>query len=231
MYQLKEFKKINHVIHPLAEEVSIFNGKVEENLFDARTAPRELLAELIYSIGELFNEGIDMTRLEQFSFQDADGISYFEPKLMVVYSGGKEAAQNEGLPFGNAHEHYCVNYFLNSRTKRTKFYDLQILEHQRPPLPEGSELAYPFGLGVSWDMQRKDVYFVHNNMTNVCNFFNLPAPSVEELHHQDKDNGIKKIFGIAYEVNTLRPLKLKRYFYPPGISSVGEILFDEWDQR
>ena len=223
---LNEFLKTCHVIHPQAEEVSIFNGSVEENLFDIKSAPRELIIELLYTIGSTFNEGVDRERLEQFSYQAADGISYFEPKLMLVYSGGKQAAKETNLPIEEAHEHYCINYFLHSKTKQTKFYDLHIDKHQKPGLPNGSTFAGPFGLGVSWNGLRKDVYFVHSNMKLVSEFFNLPMPSVKDLKNIDEDNTIEKVFGITYETNNLKPIKLKRYFYPKD-PNLKTILFDE----
>ncbi len=209
-----------------AEEVSIFNGLVEENLFDARKAPRELLVELIHCIGLHFQEGVNLEELEQFSFQAADGVFYKEDKLMLVYSGGEAAAKRASSSIKKAHEHYCINYFLESKSKKTKFYDLMIHEHSHPALPPGSYYAAPFGLGVSEDGQRKDVYFVHKNLPEVARFFSLPEPSVAELSFIDQDHSVEKVFGLSYEATTLQPVKLKRYFYPadPYLKS---ILYDE----
>lgn len=227
MSLLNEFQKTCSKVHPLAEEVSIFNGTVEENLFDAKTAPRELLIELIHIIGQEFNEGVDLELLEQFSFQDADGISYFEPKLMLVYAGGEEVAKKSNLPIGRAHEHYCINYFLESKIKKMKFYDMEIHRHPHPELPAESYYAAPFGHGISFDGKRKDVYFVHTDLLGVAKFFNLPAPTVTELSEIDLDLTVEKVFGLTYDTETLKPLKLKRYFYPqdPFLKT----LFDETD--
>jgi hypothetical protein len=226
MKQLKEFLKTSARIHPEAEEVSIFAGTVEENLFDAKKAPKELLVELVHCMGTIFNEGVDLDRLEQFSFQDADGISYFEPKLMLVYSGGREAARLTDLPITEAHEHYCINYFLESKVSKQKFYDLHIENHRHPELPEGSYYASPFGLGISNDGMRKDVYFVHCDLRGVARHFDLPPPTVAALLNIDEDLAVEKVFGLTYEAASLKPLKLKRYFYPqdPYLKS---ILFDE----
>lgn len=223
---LQNFLKSSLSIHPLAEEVTICNGKVEENLFDVQHAPKELLYELIHIIGSQFNEGVDLENLEQFSFQDADGVSYFEPKLMLVYSKGDEVAKANNLPIGEAHEHYCINYFLDSKIKKMKFYDLHIHLHPHPLLPEESYYAAPFGHGVSTDGLRKDVYFVHKNMNFVSEFFNLPMPTVDSLSEIDNDNTVEKVFGLTYEARTMKPLKLKRYFYPrdPLLKTT---LFDE----
>lgn len=226
MKNLKEFNKTTLKIDHRAEEVSIFNGIVEENLFDIDDAPQELVVELIYTIGALFQEGVDIDRLEQFSFQDADGITYFEPKLMLVYAGGEEVAKSTGLPIGKGHEHYCINYFLDSKTKKMKFYDLMIKNHSHPVLPEGSYYAAPFGLGISGDGLRKDVYFVHTDLQMVAKFFKLPEPTVSELLEIDSDNSVEKVFGLSYDAETLTPLKLKRYYYPKD-PLLKTTLFDE----
>jgi|JI10StandDraft_1071094.scaffolds.fasta_scaffold27440_4 hypothetical protein len=220
------FKKINAQIHPLAEEVTICRGEVEENLFDARTAPAELLARFVDELGTSFGIGVDLNRLQQFSFQAADGISYFEDKLMAVYSGGKQDYLNYSIDVKVPHDDYCVNFYLDSLKSAAKFYDLDIDSYPRPALPEGATLATPFGHGLAPGMDRQDVYFCHPDLAYVSDFYKLPAPSIVTLSKIDADLTITKVFGLSYSTSSLTPLKLKRYFYPQD-PNMTYILFDE----
>lgn len=223
---LAYFKSINANIHPLAEEVTILNGHVEENLFDIKTVPQEFLMRFVAEIGAQFGLGVELSRLQQLSFQAADGVRYFEDKLMAVYSGGKERCADLGFWMSNPHDDYCVNYFLNSKQTQVKFYDLDIEKYQRPLMPKGATVAAPFGQGVSHDGSRYDYYFCHHNLFEVAEFFGLPAPTVPALDAIDKNNSIEKVFGLAYDAKTLKCLKLKRYFYPQD-PHLKYILFDE----
>ncbi|MBL7557219.1 MAG: hypothetical protein JNM24_15440 [Bdellovibrionaceae bacterium] len=220
------FRNINQSIHPLAEEVTICRGGVEENLFDARTAPTELLARFTEELGLNFGIGVDISRLQQFSFQAADGISYFEDKLMAVYSGGTSEYLNYSFNIKQPHDDYCVNFYLDSRKSAAKFYDLDIDSYAKPTLPEGSTFASPFGHGIAPDSNRQDVYFCHPDLHYVARFFSLPAPTVPELATIDQNLSVIKVFGLSYDANSLKPLKLKRYFYPQD-PNMTYILFDE----
>lgn len=226
MENLAYFRGINKKIHPQAEEVTILHGEVDENLFEIKTVPQEFLVRFIDEIGRRFGLAVDLQALQQLSFQAADGIRYHEDKLMAVYSGGKTSCKELGFSLENPHDDYCVNYFLDSREIAVKFYDLDIDKYVKPKMPEGSFVASPFGLGLSLEKKRFDYYFCHKNMAEVASFFNLPAPTVEELAWLDNDNEILKVFGLAYDPETLQPIKLKRYYYPQD-PRLNYILFDE----
>lgn len=226
MDNLTYFREINKNIHPSAEEVTILHQYVDENLFDIKTVPKEFLIRFIDEIGQKFGVAVDLKALQQLSFQAADGVRYFEDKLMAVYSGGKTSCRELGFELENPHDDYCVNYFLESKKLDIKFYDLDIDNYIKPAMPKGAFVASPFGLGLSRQKNRFDYYFCHPNMEEVSNFFNLPAPTVSELSAIDGNNEVLKVFGLAYDPQTLRPIKLKRYYYPQD-PYLNYILFDE----
>lgn len=111
MDNLTYFREINKNIHPSAEEVTILHQYVDENLFDIKTVPKEFLIRFIDEIGQKFGVAVDLKALQQLSFQAADGVRYFEDKLMAVYSGGKTSCRELGFELENPHDDYCVNYF------------------------------------------------------------------------------------------------------------------------
>jgi hypothetical protein len=220
------FHQINQDIHPLAEEVTICSGKIEENLFDAKTVPQEILWRLVDEMGQRFGVGVDLKKLQQFSFQAADKISYFEDKFMLVYSGGEEDYKESGLSLHRPHDDYCINYYCESKKSAVKFYDLEVNLYSMPSLPQGSELAYPFGHGVGTLTYRQDVYFCHHDIKLVSEFFNLPMPTSVSSSKYDLDPKVMKVFGLTYDVQTLKPMKLKRYFYPQD-PAINFTLYDE----
>ena len=220
------FRRLNQDIHPLAEEVTICRGRVEENLFDAKTVQPEILWRFVEEMGQNFGIGVDLKKLQQFSFQAADGISYFEDKFMMVYSGGESDYKEFGLSLYRPHDDYCINYYCNSKQSAAKFYDLEVDRYPRPQLPEDSELAYPFGHGVGMQSDRQDVYFCHHDLALVSEYFNLPLPTSPSSAEYDLNTKYMKVFGLTYEVQTLKPLKLKRYFYPQD-PAIDYTLYDE----
>lgn len=219
------FRSKNSSIDHLAEEVTVRNGFIEENLYDSSHIPNEYIAHLVNILGLHFQIGVDLSKLQQFSFQSADGINYAEDKIMLVYSNGKIEGKDK-LGIDTIHDDYCLNFFLDSKEIQFKFYDLNVRSYNIPQLPEGSVFAEPFGHGISPSSNRQDVYFCHSDMSLVAEHFNLPKPTVEELVSIDSDPKINKIFGLTFDARSLRPLKLKRYFYPKDPHSK-VILYDE----
>lgn len=220
------FEKLNEVISPYAEEVTICRGRVEENLFDAKTVPQEILYCFLDEIGTRFGIGIDLKNLQQFSFQAADKIGYQEDKFMAVYSGGRTKYVEYNIDVKDPHDDYCVNFYIESKTTSVKFYDLSLDSYDKPRLPEGSQLASPFGHGIGEDRQRQDVYFCHHDMEAVVRHFQLPSPGLDVIRSIDNNLNIVKIFGLSFDSSTLKPLKLKRYFYPQD-PQMNYILYDE----
>ena len=228
MSNIDFFTRISQGMDLKAEEITIVGNHVEENLFDAQNVPQEYLERFIDEMHYRFpGEMIELDKLQQFSFQPADGIAYQEHKFMAVFSGGKEDCfLHPEIGVFNPHDDYCVNFFIDSRERVTKFYDLDIDHHRRPVLPkEGIPITH-WGHGVSANPLVKDSYFLHVDVENVAEHFGLPRPYLEEIHDFCTDLTFQKVFGLTYRADTLEPLKLKLYYYPDD-PRMEHTVFDE----
>ena len=145
---------------------------------------------------------------------------------MLVYSGGETDYKEFVLSLYRPHDDYCLNYYCDSKKSSAKFYDLDVDRYPRPELPVGSELAYPFGHGVGMQSDRQEVYFCHHDLALVSDYFKLPLPTSPSSAEFDLNTKYLKVFGLTYEVQTLKPLKLKRYFYPQD-PAIDYTLYDE----
>ncbi len=223
---LNYFKELNLKIDNRAEEITYWNGAVEEHLFDAKKISRDLVIRFVDAIGGIFGEGVDLSRLQQFSFQLADGINYKNDKFMAVYSGGSKRALEHEIDVFEAHDDYCVNFNVGTLQTTFKFYDLDIEKYSIPALPDGSEIVTSFGLGIRTDSQVRDVYFSHSNLDEVSLFFDMPNLRVKDLDLVYISEKATKVFGLSFDSVSLRPLRLKRYLYPQDLE-VRKILYDE----
>lgn len=219
-------QSINNSIHPEAEEVTIVGNHVEENLFNSKNVSDELLTAFRLEMLTTFGEVVDLDKLQQFSFQAADGKAYTEHKFMVVFSGGKTDCHHTSVPVVNPHDDYCVNYFTLSLNRVPKFYDLDVHNHTWPDLLEGSVTIDHWGIGVSENPTIKDVYFLHPNPRAVAAHFNMPVPYLDEIGWFTDNTTFDKVFGLTYDTNTLEPIKLKMYYYP-GDPNMEHTVFDE----
>jgi hypothetical protein len=214
MNSIDFFKKISTEINQHAEEITIVGNQVEENLFNSKKVPDEYLFAYIDVMGSVFSEGVNLKKLQQFSFQPADGINYTEHKFMAVYSGGKVDCEKFDIDVTRPHDDYCINYFLDSKKQIAKFYDLDLWKHRQPMIISGSQILSHWGQGVSVNPEKKDLYFMHNDVEAVANFYNLPIPFVQSIEDFCKDTSFMKVFGLTYNASTYQPLKLKLYYYP-----------------
>lgn len=214
MDSLRFFEQISLTINQHAEEITIVGNTVEENLFNSKKVPDNYLFSFIDVMGSIFSEGVDLDKLQQFSFQPADGVNYKEHKFMAVYSGGQVDCKNFDIDVVRPHNDYCVNYFLESKLKVAKFYDLDVWKHQQPNILSGSKILTHWGQGVSVNPEKKDLYFMHRDVELVSNFYNLPMPFILSIENFCKDKTFMKVFGLTYNTTTFEPLKLKLYYYP-----------------
>lgn len=217
---------INDRIHPEAEEVTIVGNHVEENLFNSKNVSDELLQAFRLEVLTTFGEPIDLEKLQQFSFQAADGKAYTEHKFMAVFSGGQADCHQTNVPVINPHDDYCVNYFTLSLKRIPKFYDLDVHNHTWPELLAGSITIDHWGVGVSEKPNIKDVYFLHPNARAVASHFGMPTPHLEEISWFTDNTTFRKVFGLTYNTETLEPIKLKMYYYP-GDPNMEFTVFDE----
>jgi hypothetical protein len=208
------FRNISQSVNPHAEEVTIVSTGVEENLFDTTDVPEEYLMRFFDEIGTRFGEAIDLNKLTEFSFQPADGVKYKEHKFMAVFDGGKQDCFGLSPHVTNPHDEYCVNYFIDSKQKAVKFYDLDYHKYTQPNLPEGAEIVTHWGQGANDDKTICDVYFLHPDVDEVAKFTNMPKPYLSSISNFIEDKTFNKVFGLTYDASTLQPFKLKLYYYP-----------------
>lgn len=214
MSDINFFQEINKHINQHAEEITIVGNNVEENLFNSKKVPEDYLFAYIDIMGSIFNEGVNLKKLQQFSFQAADEINYTEHKFMAVYSGGKIDCNKFNIDVIRPHDDYCINYFLDSKRQVPKFYDLDLWRHTQPMILAGSQILSHWGQGISVNLEKKDLYFMHQNVKMVSNFYNLPTPYIESIDEFCKNTTFMKVFGLTYNAITYQPLKLKLYYYP-----------------
>ncbi len=214
MNNIDFFTDLNDTINQNAEEVTIVGNKIEENLFNSKKIPSEYFFAFIDVMGSIFSEGVDLNKLQQFSFQKADGVNYKEHKFMAVYSGGSTDCHQFDVDVTRPHDDYCINYFLDSKKKIPKFYDLDVWKHKQPNILFGSKILTHWGQGVSIDTSKKDLYFMHHDVELVSKFYNLPTPFISSIESFCKDTTFMKVFGLTYNTETFTPLKLKLYYYP-----------------
>jgi hypothetical protein len=226
MNNIEFFVNLNKSINLYSEEITITSNKIEENLFNSKEVPIEYLTRFINEIGEKFGEGININKLQQFSFQAADGIAYNEHKFMAVFSGGKTDVNLYKINVKNPHDDYCVNYFMDSKKMVAKFYDLDVDKYNQPELPKNSKIIYHWGQGVSENAEKNDVYFLHKDVELVSNFVKLPMPAVKEIKNFVNNKTFEKVFGLTYDYKSLKPLKLKLYYYPKD-PKMKNTVFDE----
>lgn len=228
MESLEFFISKSKKIDPHAEEVTIVGDSVEENLFNARDVPEEYITHFKQLMGDVWYEE-NKNRIEQFSFQPADGKVYTEDKFMVVFSGGKkDCFLYPEMGIIEPHDDYCVNHFLTSGQKVAKFYDLDIERHEKPELPEGARYITHWGHGVSENPLMKDAYFLFKDISYIANYLGLPMPDLSEVKHFCHDKSVDKVLGLTYNAYSLEPLKLKLYYYP-GDPKMEFTVFDELD--
>jgi hypothetical protein len=165
-------------------------------------------------IGTRFGEAINLNKLTEFSFQPADGVKYTEHKFMAVFEDGKKDCFKLSSHITNPHDEYCVNYFIDSKKKAVKFYDLDYYKYNQPDLPKGAEIITHWGQGSNDEKTVCDVYFMHPNVDEVAAFTCMPKPCLAEINDFIEDKTFKKVFGLTYNADTLQSLKLKLYYYP-----------------
>lgn len=215
MRQTTFFADINDCINEHAEEVTVVGSRIEENLFNSKTVPQEYLFNFIDAMGALFSEGVDVNKLQQFSFQLADNITYVEHKFMAVYSGGRQDCSSFNVSIKNPHDDYCVNYFVDSKVRHAKFYDKDVWKYKQPAVPPGCQLLTHWGQGVNSAISGiHDLYLLYHSPQDIADFYCLPRPHHHSIRDFCNDTDVMKVFGLTYRTSDFKPLKLKMYYYP-----------------
>lgn len=208
-----------------AEEITIRENTIEENLYSTATCPHEYyfnFADLCARCGFSYFE---RPYLEQFSFQKADKVIYHEDKIMSLYRDLRFAPEDLVQRISKPHPHFSINFFLSSKETEFKFYDLDISRYRLPEIPASLKLASAFGIGVDFNRNRRDVYLTGRSSLEAVHSFSLPEPDIKNLSLPEEPGDCLKLFGLSFDANTLKPLKLKRYYYPRDPALLNQELY------
>lgn len=225
--ELKDIFFDIETIKHYAEELTILNNKIEEVLYDPENAPRELVIVLKSFLLEQFNEVVESPTWESFSYQVKDGTTLFEDKVVIDYRTDDDLLRKFNLSILEPSEVYSVNYLLDSKKKKYKFFDKAINAYSIPQLPAGSRIDLPYGLGMSPNDDRHVLYFLNKDLESVCRFFESHLLWLEGFTDCiDEDKNVDKLFAVSFHKESLKPIALKRYIYPKDIF-LDNVVFDE----
>lgn len=166
------------------------NSKVGENLFiEACNRSQEFI--------------IDKEKIELISYAPSDDTTVINSAIALVY--------NE--PYSKRHSlcNYHVRKLDPSGSILIKEYDSDFWRHPNIQLPKYARLAQQFGLGHyphNNSIDFYDMYFFSESLIEVQQHYGLQLILPNEVSSQKLG-----LYGITYDSN-LKPLKLKRYYYP-----------------
>lgn len=151
---------------------------------------------------------------ETISFHPADGLTYQNPTMVVVYKMAppQEIKDQYGIPEGNFLPGFAVKYDLVTGTSKVKMADLDFSKYKMPKLPWFTRVGWDFGVGVHFSREQDiavdlaDFYVANPYRWFMRRAFGKLYPE----YHEDFKPVIR-----AYGITTLRGevVKLKRYIY------------------
>jgi hypothetical protein len=205
-------------------EITLDSKGVVEKTYGRIHAHLPEVVELVNLILTNFPNS-DINNWEMIGLTKADHVTYFEDTVALVYKGVpslnliKEftGVWNENSKFS---DFYMIKYQLESKTKVLKVYDECFGIYQLPKMPEGVAIQTNQGIGVHFGSQKhekfRDFYFVTTRTDTVEKYALaniLPFPENHD-NHAWKTEPYQYGWGITYDAVTLKPIKVKRYFFP-----------------
>lgn len=210
-------------------ELTIDANGIAENTYGRHQESTPEVASLISLVADVFPDFLTDSSFktwEMIGFTKADGITYFEDTVSVVYRGVPQKTTPVVARVFNPHpesqflDYYVIKYGLKSQLEVLKVYDATFGLHPLPNLPLGARLLTQMGVGVHFGSVEhqnfRDVYFAHPNANAIeyfASYHHLKYPS----HYDDerwREREYLYGYGLTYDVSSLNLLKLKRYFFP-----------------
>jgi len=210
-------------------ELTVDVTGVSEETYGVKHKGLPQVAELIGLVAGAFPEFIEEPNFknwEMIGFTKADGVNYFENTIGVVYRGvpPKELLSKFTERWSQHSDFldcYQIKYQLQSKTKVLKVYDATFGLYALPRLPAGVMLHTNHGVGLHFGSEQhekfRDIYFAIKNPRSVseyCGYYGIPYPKYDDDDAFLGNPEYKYGFGITYDALTLRPVKVKRYFFP-----------------
>jgi hypothetical protein len=158
---------------------------------------------LVQALSRCSQYSVDRKKIELISYAPNDSLSVKDQAIALVF--------NTAIDFT---PHLCDYHVIKidpSGKSILKSYDNDFWRHPNISLPHGSRLAQQFGIGFypnEKNMDIFDMYFFHESLSDVESHFNLKLNLPKIVSESQLG-----LYGISYN-SELKPLKLKRYFYP-----------------
>ncbi len=210
-----------------SEECTVSNSRIEEVLYDPLKSPKIFTKAVQSFLISHFEFELDLDLLESYSFQLKDDLTYFEDRLILSFRNSTVKLAELGVKLSRPHPDYSMDFNIHSKSIKYKFFDKDHSPYDLPIFPIGSKTNLPYGIGVFPESNRRDVYFTNSNLRLVESHFKTSGLEFKPLtEHIDQDNTVNKLFGLAFNHETLEPLKIKRYIYPSD-PYLAHVLFDE----
>ncbi|MDR3607756.1 MAG: hypothetical protein P4M08_10290 [Oligoflexia bacterium] len=210
------------VFDPEASSVTIDAGGVSENTYHPvrsfRHPPVQMILAALYdAFPETLRE--DIQTWEMVGMTLANGDNYRADTISVFYAGGpaSETLDRFETPQGNYVNAHTIKYELATRKKYLKVFDGDWWKYPLPPLPVGAQFGEHGGIGLHYKNavleSRRDIYFFHRDENAVIEWCRGQAVDYP-LYAGDPGGPILRLYGLAFDQQTLRVIKLKRYVHP-----------------
>ena len=154
--------------------------------------------------------------VELISYHPRDDITYYDYTISLVYNQvlcNDVGAQYEVPNTFGSLDFYAKKYLLTEKICILKAYAEILWRYPIPQLPEGCRVHQEFGIGRHFGYDKLipvlDVYFFHDNDSNIKEMYPELFPDIEE-HRND----LIKLYAFTYNVRSLELIKIKRYLYP-----------------
>ena len=203
----------------MAREITIDGTGVSEVTYKKGDIDNDPAFKLLGQVSNM-HPNIDLSMWEMIGLTKADNISTFTDTIGLVFKGRPPENILKGYfihPKSNFTDYYQLKIGLDRSNPVLKVYDLTLGLHPLPSLPDGVAILENQGIGLYLSDEKRshlrDVYFTHDNyqiMASWAKSKDIKFPTFGD----EKTENIIFGFGVTWNVETFKILKLKRYFFP-----------------
>lgn len=152
---------------------------------------------------------------ETISFHPADGLTYPNPTMVVVYKMAPppEIKAQYGIPEGNFLPGFAVKYDLVTGTSKVKMADLDFSKYKMPKLPWFTRVGWDFGVGVHFSSNPNEqaLDLADFYVANPYRWFMRRAFGDRYPEYAEDFKPVIRAYGITTRNGEV--VKLKRYIY------------------
>ena len=201
----------NNLIEIQCDSDNIIEYSYRGNSNDSKVL--EMKNKLYVDFKEIIAEDLSHS-YDMISYHKANGNSYKEDSIVVVFN--EKCPQYLRKEFNitdfNSLDCYAIKYYLNSKKRILKTYDLDMFYYSLPQLPNKSAIASQLGVGRTHgsDVEYRDIYLFNSEDDIVKNFWKEKVPNIKEPY----ENPATKCYGITFKADDCSLIKVKRYLFP-----------------